>query len=283
MIMLQHLNPHFAAASNGNQLDSKSPENTSSGGESPGTSHDRSPSPVDRPASVPSHRDSSEDGHSRPQTPRAQSEHLSDDSADEAPPVELRRKIQTPAMKKEMARSRPHVNDDEDDAEDSDRARPRSRGESPPLGEILTNRVSISQRLSDKYNGSIIRRVLKQSSTSEGEQRDPVVVLNQQRLLLRDRLKADSPRSAVAEEDTDSNVPLDLSLNAEEKLQREQTEMFLRQLKKDDGTESDDSGGPGEDRGRAYKKSLMKRYCEYTLNTRIMFLVIRGGNTWVGI
>lgn len=170
----------------------------------------------------------------------------------------------TAAMKKEMVSRTPLEIDEDDDEdleeeqdedEDEDKSRPNSRCDSPPLPEILTNRVSISQRLSDKYNGSIIRRALKQSA-NESEQRDPVVVLNHQRLLLRDRLRV----GEEAEEDTDSNVPLDLSLNAEEKMQREQTEMFLRQHKKDDGTESDDSGGPGEDRGRAYKKSLMKRY-----------------------
>lgn len=57
-----------------------------------------------------------------------------------------------------------------------------------------------------------------------------------------------------AEEDDD--VPLDLSINASE---------VRRNQHQDSGTESDDSGGPGEDRGpgtAAYKKSLMKRYCE---------------------
>lgn len=298
MMMLQHISPHFAAAAASSSAPattptSKSTDNSSSsssGEESPGrvaSSHERSPSPTEeRPHSALSmHRqDSSEETtrcRSRSLTPMAHSD--CSDAEEEVPrrcPIEEpRRRLQTAAMKKEMTRC-PQIlrqeeecedvegEDDEVD-EDDDKSRPNSRCESPPLAEILTNRVSISQRLSDKFNGSIIRRALKQSVSSvEMAEREPVVVLNHQRLLLlRDhhhhRLKTESP-TAVEEEDTDSNVPLDLSLNAEEKLQREQTEMFLRQHKaKDDGTESDDSGGPGEDRGRAYKKSLMKRYCEY--------------------
>jgi hypothetical protein len=54
----------------------------------------------------------------------------------------------------------------------------------------------------------------------------------------------------VKEEDDDT--PLDLSLSSKPK-------------RRDSCTDSDDSGGPGEDRGQggaAYKKSLMKRYCK---------------------
>ncbi|XP_055704112.1 ecdysone-induced protein 74EF isoform X5 [Phlebotomus papatasi] len=58
----------------------------------------------------------------------------------------------------------------------------------------------------------------------------------------------------------DDDMPLDLSLKYSDR----------RRDRQDPGTDSDDSGGPGEDRreGRAYKKSLMKRY----LNTEIPIL-----------
>lgn len=268
--MLQHISPHFVAGST-NQTKSA----TSSGEDSPGTStsHERSPSPTDRDASSP--RNSAP---SLPSTPTPMKHSTSEQSCDESsdePILEPRRRLQTAAMKKAMDTSplrpmqpRDDVEDVEEEA-DEDRSRPDSRCESPPPPEILTQRVSISQRLCDKLNGAIIRRALKQ----EQDQREPVVVLNHQRLLLRDRMETASPPSVEEgedddddeeeEEDTDSNVPLDLSLNAEEKLKREQTELFLRQHKKEDGSESDDSGGPGEDRGRAYKKSLMKRYRKY--------------------
>ena len=283
MIMLQHISPHFVASTTTTTTASKSSTETSassqssSGGDSPGTSHDRSPSPPEvRPHCTPSPLGDLEDVH-QCDSPAPGDHQSGDESCEElkeSSVVEPPRRLQTAAMKKAMdtsptrivAKTNPDVDDDDveeeedEDIEDEDKSRPNSRCESPP--QILTNRVSISQRLSDKYSGSIIRRALKASC--EGE-RDPVVVLNHQRLLLRDRRRPESPRLAMEEdEDTDSNVPLDLSLNAEEKMQREQTELFLRQHKKDDaGTESDDSGGPGEDRGRAYKKSLMKRYCEY--------------------
>lgn len=54
----------------------------------------------------------------------------------------------------------------------------------------------------------------------------------------------------------DDDMPLDLSLKYSDR----------RRDRQDPGTDSDDSGGPGEDRreGRAYKKSLMKRYCKST-------------------
>lgn len=52
----------------------------------------------------------------------------------------------------------------------------------------------------------------------------------------------------------DDDLPLDLSIHSDN-----------RRNRNDSGTDSDDSGGPGEDQGqgRAYKKSLMKRYCKY--------------------
>lgn len=284
--MLQHITPHFAANNNNTTTNSPSStdsnKSTSSGEESPGAaSHERSPSPTERHQQEARTSPSAEnDGpESRSPTPMVQSDQESCDESSEhtvepqPQQFEARRRLPTAAMKKEMdtspvrlVRTRSEIDEDvedfqEDEEEDEDRSRPHSRcDDSPPPPEILTNRVSISQRLSDKYSGSIIRRALK----PEEGRRDPVVVLNHQRLLM-GRMKTESPVQMVEEEDTDSNVPLDLSLNAEEKMQREQTEMYMRQHKnKDDaGTESDDSGGPGEDRGRAYKKSLMKRYCEY--------------------
>lgn len=268
MIMLQHISPHFVAGSTKTQKSA-----ASSGEDSSGTSHERTPSPTERDVSP---NRNSEPSRSSTPTPmkHSNSEQSCDESSDE-PKIEPRRRLQTAAMKKAMDTSpvRPvqvatDVEEVEEEEQDEDRSRPDSRCDSPPPPEILTQRVSISQRLCDKLNGAIIRRALKQ----EQDQREPVVVLNHQRLLLRDRMETASPplveegeddEEEEEEEDTDSNVPLDLSLNAEEKLKREQTELFLRQHKKEDGSESDDSGGPGEDRGRAYKKSLMKRYRKY--------------------
>jgi hypothetical protein len=60
----------------------------------------------------------------------------------------------------------------------------------------------------------------------------------------------ESLRDLAIKEDDDA--PLDLSLGSKVK-------------RRDSCTDSDDSGGPGEDRGpggAAYKKSLMKRYCK---------------------
>lgn len=272
MMMLQHISPHFAAtgtsgtASSSGATKSSSTLSSSSGEESPGTSHERSPSPTEQ-RSTPSPQNSAEDTRSR--SPMTRSDQSCDESSDDHK-FEPRRKMKTAAMKKEMdvspiRRSNAAEDADGEEEQDEDRSRPSSRCESPPAPEILTHRVSISQKLCDKLNGAIIRRALKQEQ--EQRERDPVVVLNHQRLLMRERMETSSPPmeedEEEDEEDTDSNVPLDLSLNAEEKMKREQTERFLREHKKDDGSESDDSGGPGEDRGRAYKKSLMKRYCEY--------------------
>lgn len=295
--MLQHISPHFAATNSGStaatnasttsssssSTSNKSSASISSGEESPGRSHERSPSPVaterhttPSPQNCDEYTPSSRSPKLMVQ-PHSRSEQSGDEaeSADELKTAEPRRRLKTAAMKKAMDMSpvRLHRETGEEDEEEEDdregnRSRSDSRCDTPPLQrEILPNRVSISQKLGDKFTGSIIRRALKQ----ESDTRDPVVVLNHQRLLLRDRAETRTPPNAPGddrtedeEEDIDSNVPLDLSLNAEEKLKREQTEMFLRQHKnKEDGSESDDSGGPGEDRGRAYKKSLMKRYCKY--------------------
>ena len=63
------------------------------------------------------------------------------------------------------------------------------------------------------------------------------------------------------EQETDEHeddVPLDLSMTS--KVKRRDHD------RSDSGTDSDDSTGHGEERGQgraAYKKSLMKRYCEY--------------------
>lgn len=69
-------------------------------------------------------------------------------------------------------------------------------------------------------------------------------------------------------DEEDDNAPLDLSLPAG---RRRRNRTFS-------GTDSDDSGGPGGDEkagGKAaYKKSLMKRYCEYI---RFFFPVYRLG------
>lgn len=62
----------------------------------------------------------------------------------------------------------------------------------------------------------------------------------------------------VETEDADDDVPLDLSMHSKK-----------RRGRTDSGTDSDDSTGMGDEgrgnEGRAYKKSLMKRYCKYTL------------------
>lgn len=66
-------------------------------------------------------------------------------------------------------------------------------------------------------------------------------------------------------EEDDDNAPLDLSLPAG---RRRRNRTFS-------GTDSDDSGGPGGDEkagGKAaYKKSLMKRYCEYTFMFKLLW------------
>lgn len=60
----------------------------------------------------------------------------------------------------------------------------------------------------------------------------------------------------VEADDPDDDVPLDLSMHSKK-----------RRGRTDSGTDSDDSAGMGEEgrgnEGRAYKKSLMKRYCKY--------------------
>lgn len=58
-------------------------------------------------------------------------------------------------------------------------------------------------------------------------------------------------------DEPDDDAPLDLSMGAKK-----------RRGRADSGTDSDDSTGLGDEgrgnEGRAYKKSLMKRYCELT-------------------
>lgn len=72
----------------------------------------------------------------------------------------------------------------------------------------------------------------------------------------------------------DNELPLDLSINSS--VHRRPHYQYShhrihddhRRQNHDSGTDSDDSGGPGEDRGpgtAAYKKSLMKRYCKFRL------------------
>lgn len=80
--------------------------------------------------------------------------------------------------------------------------------------------------------------------------------------------KEEDDRSECSRTDTDYDcVPLDLSVNRLSPLRE-----------RDSGTESDDSGGRCSPEGRdckAYKKSLMKRYCEFQfLYYRFRFLSV---------
>lgn len=68
--------------------------------------------------------------------------------------------------------------------------------------------------------------------------------------------------------DTEYNdcVPLDLSVN--------RLSPGIRERERDSGTESDDSGGRCTPEGvdcKAYKKSLMKRYCKFPFLTFFFF------------
>lgn len=64
-------------------------------------------------------------------------------------------------------------------------------------------------------------------------------------------------------DDPDDDAPLDLSMGSKK-----------RRGRTDSGTDSDDSTGLGDEgrnnEGRAYKKSLMKRYCEFTKDQNIV-------------
>ncbi|CRL08400.1 CLUMA_CG021422, isoform A [Clunio marinus] len=85
--------------------------------------------------------------------------------------------------------------------------------------------------------------------------RDVKVEKDEKRCLI--MLKAESNEEAEADDD----APLDLSMGS--KKHRGRT---------DSGTDSDDSTGLGDEgrgnEGRAYKKSLMKRYCEFDLRLK---------------
>jgi hypothetical protein len=73
-------------------------------------------------------------------------------------------------------------------------------------------------------------------------------------------LKAESEeekKAWLSAEEPDDDAPLDLSMGSKK-----------RRGRMDSGTDSDDSTGLGDEggrgnEGRAYKKSLMKRYCEF--------------------
>lgn len=139
---------------------------------------------------------------------------------------------------------------------------PSPGSESPPPENAPNTSALISQRLSEIYSGSIIRRVL--CSTDSEKESYEITYLKDETDIKEEEYEDEEQHMKDEEKHVqDTDLPLDLSLNAEEKSRREQTQMLKKDDRVDPGTESDDSGGPGEDRGRAYKKSLMKRYRKY--------------------
>lgn len=88
----------------------------------------------------------------------------------------------------------------------------------------------------------------------------PQILMNYHRELKAEReekkcMNIEEQQYETAEE-PDDDAPLDLSMGSKK-----------RRGRTDSGTDSDDSTGLGDEgrgnEGRAYKKSLMKRYCEF--------------------
>ncbi|GAB0100175.1 Ecdysone-induced protein 74EF isoform A [Sergentomyia squamirostris] len=106
--------------------------------------------------------------------------------------------------------------------------------------------------------------IVREDASERNTESEPPVVTEEPRIERRYVLVKTDPEyeGQRFENDDDDDMPLDLSLKYPERRRSAD--------RQDPGTDSDDSGGPGEDRreGRAYKKSLMKRY----LNTEIPIL-----------
>lgn len=103
------------------------------------------------------------------------------------------------------------------------------------------------------------RRLSLEQSEHHAISHRPQILMNYHR-----ELKVESEEKAIIVEqqyetadEPDDDAPLDLSMGAKK-----------RRGRADSGTDSDDSTGLGDEgrgnEGRAYKKSLMKRYCELT-------------------
>jgi hypothetical protein len=94
----------------------------------------------------------------------------------------------------------------------------------------------------------------------------PQILMNYHRGL---KLESEEKKCAIQfemadEPDAEDEAPLDLSMGSKK-----------RRGRRDSGTESDDSTGLGDEgrgnEGRAYKKSLMKRYCELKFRPETFF------------
>lgn len=103
------------------------------------------------------------------------------------------------------------------------------------------------------------RRMSLEQSDHHAISHRPQILMNYHR-----ELKVESEEKAIIVEqqyetadEPDDDAPLDLSMRAKK-----------RRGRADSGTDSDDSTGLGDEsrgnEGRAYKKNLMKRYCELT-------------------
>ena len=113
------------------------------------------------------------------------------------------------------------------------------------------------------------RRRLSMDETEHLVIKRPPVLMNYQELKAESDEKATVEQTWLSAEEPDDDAPLDLSMGSKK-----------RRGRIDSGTESDDSiglcddGGRGNE-GRAYKKSLMKRYCEFTNKTSVDDLILR--------
>jgi hypothetical protein len=110
------------------------------------------------------------------------------------------------------------------------------------------------------------RRRLSMDETEHHLIRRPPVLINYQELKGEHEEKRDSPveQTWLSQDEPDDEAPLDLSMGSKKRRGR-----INSGTDSDDSTELGDEGGRGNE-GRAYKKSLMKRYCEFSFKLLLM-------------
>jgi hypothetical protein len=103
------------------------------------------------------------------------------------------------------------------------------------------------------------RRRLSMDEIEHRAIRRPPVLMHYQELKAESEEKSDltTEQTWLSNEEPDEDAPLDLSMGSKKRRGR-----INSGTDSDDSTELGEEGGRGNE-GRAYKKSLMKRYCEF--------------------